>query len=169
MICKIIFCTFRFGLQSIQGHNFTYVLIHVDDIILTKNDFEQTKELRNLLGERFKQKDLGNLKYFLGVEFSRWKKWIFMSFNEYDDTILNPSSHLRIVGGLIYMIMTMIFDICGTFTKLVHRQVSNTPSKCCTLGHVICQIARLLLHSLGLCSLLLTEGWVPWGPPLCKK
>jgi hypothetical protein len=43
------------------------LIIHIDDMIVTGND-EEILELQNYLASEFKMKDLGGLKYFLGIE-----------------------------------------------------------------------------------------------------
>ncbi|KAL6335764.1 hypothetical protein AAG906_039527 [Vitis piasezkii] len=57
-----------------QGNKFTAILIYVDDILLTGNDLHEIKMLKTHLLKRFFIKDLGELKYFLGIEFSRLKR-----------------------------------------------------------------------------------------------
>jgi hypothetical protein len=41
---------------------------YVDDIIITGDDQEEMKRLKECLSNEFEVKDLGNLKYFLGIE-----------------------------------------------------------------------------------------------------
>lgn len=43
-------------------------IVYVDDIILTSNDLEEMEALKVLLSKEFEIKDLGPLKYFLGME-----------------------------------------------------------------------------------------------------
>ncbi|KAG5243591.1 mitochondrial protein [Salix suchowensis] len=92
--------------------------------------------LKTFLLKRFRIKDLGNLKYFLGSEFSHSKKGIFMSQRKYkvdilqdlglsgarpekfpmeqnlkltptDEALLNdPTKYKRLVGRLIYLTVT---------------------------------------------------------------
>ena len=66
-----------------KGTSFTAALIYVDDILLTGNDLKEIQHLKTSLLEKFLIKDLGNLKYFLGIEFSRSRKGIFMSQMKY--------------------------------------------------------------------------------------
>lgn len=44
---------------------------------VTRNDEEEIKNLRIYLLKEFKMKDLGPLKYFIGIEVSRSKEGIF--------------------------------------------------------------------------------------------
>ena len=46
----------------------TLLLIYVDDIIITGNCKSHIEQVKKLLNQRFKMKDLGELRYFLGVE-----------------------------------------------------------------------------------------------------
>ncbi|XP_057962267.1 uncharacterized mitochondrial protein AtMg00810-like [Malania oleifera] len=116
--------------------SFTIVLVYVDIIYLAENNLEQINGLMKHLGECFKLKDLGPLKYFLGIEVARSKIGIFLSqrknaleileetgflgakpcnlpmepnltLSETDDKLnLNPASYRRLVGKLIYLTIT---------------------------------------------------------------
>ncbi|KAM2356611.1 hypothetical protein ACFX1X_005689 [Malus domestica] len=55
----------------ITGHSITVVLIYVDDMIITGNDHEAIQRLKHFLHRQFRIKDLGPLKYFLGIEVAR--------------------------------------------------------------------------------------------------
>ena len=56
------------------------VVIHshfyVDDIVLTGEFIEEMETLKNFLAKEFKIKDLGTLKYFLGMDVARTKDGI---------------------------------------------------------------------------------------------
>ena len=47
-------------------------------MIVIGNDFEERNTLQKHLTREFEMKDLGELKYFLGIEVSRSKKDILM-------------------------------------------------------------------------------------------
>ena len=57
--------------------------MYVDDIILTGDDFEEMNKLKKNLLTEFKIKDLGSLRYFLGMEIARSKKGIVVSQRKY--------------------------------------------------------------------------------------
>lgn len=61
---------------------FTAILIYVDDILVTRNDLPTIIALMNHLATIFKIKDLGNLKYFIGIEIAWSPTWIFF-FNQH--------------------------------------------------------------------------------------
>jgi Reverse transcriptase (RNA-dependent DNA polymerase) len=47
-----------------ENNDTTIVLIYVDDIIVTGNNYEFFCQVKKYLKEKFKIKDLGKLKYF---------------------------------------------------------------------------------------------------------
>uniref|UniRef100_A0A1S4DLR9 Uncharacterized mitochondrial protein AtMg00810-like n=1 Tax=Nicotiana tabacum TaxID=4097 RepID=A0A1S4DLR9_TOBAC len=47
------------------------ILVYVDDMLLTGPDLTLINEVKAQLQQTFKMKDLGELKYFLGIEFAR--------------------------------------------------------------------------------------------------
>ena len=61
----------------------TVLIIYVDDMIVTGNDVDERAALQTYLSREFKMKDLGSLKYFLGIEVLRSKQGIFLSQQKY--------------------------------------------------------------------------------------
>ena len=113
-----------------------HVLIYVDDIVITGDDSTEISALKHSLHSSFHIKDLGPLKYFLGIEFARSSKGIFLNQRKYvldllhdtgflgakpagfpmeqhlklsatDGTPLDdPSVYRRLIGRLIYLTIT---------------------------------------------------------------
>lgn len=52
----------------ITKKSFVAALIYVDDVIVLGNDMKKIQETKTFLDERFSIKDLGPLKYFVGVD-----------------------------------------------------------------------------------------------------
>jgi hypothetical protein len=50
------------------GTSFTALLIYVDDIILAGNSISEFDRIKHIMDKAFRIKDLGQLKYFLGIE-----------------------------------------------------------------------------------------------------
>ena len=67
--------------QSANG--IILLIIYVDDIVITGNDCAGISSLKLFMHSKFHTKDLGELKYFLGVEVSRSKRGIFLSQRKY--------------------------------------------------------------------------------------
>ncbi|KAI9201633.1 hypothetical protein LWI28_026451 [Acer negundo] len=83
--CKFIQCQTDHTMivkHSIGG-KITILIVYVDDIILTDNCEEEIQALKQVLARAFKIKDLGSLKYFLGIEIARSKEGITVSQRKY--------------------------------------------------------------------------------------
>ncbi|RVW28072.1 Retrovirus-related Pol polyprotein from transposon RE1 [Vitis vinifera] len=62
-----------------QSRKVTSLIVYVDDMIITGDDKEEISKLQKQLSAQFEMKNLGGLKYFLGIEVSRSKQGIFLS------------------------------------------------------------------------------------------
>ncbi|CAL8109306.1 unnamed protein product [Prunus armeniaca] len=116
-----------------QKGKVTTLVIYVDDMIITGNDKHEISQLQDYLATEFEIKNLGGLKYFLGIEVARSQQGIFLSqrkyvldllteigmldckpvythivqnhhLGEYPDQVLtNKERYQRLVGRLIYL------------------------------------------------------------------
>ena len=57
----------------------TTLIVYVDDMIIRGDDTEEITKLQQQLAMEFEMKNLGGLKYFLGIEVARSKQCIFLS------------------------------------------------------------------------------------------
>jgi hypothetical protein len=121
--------------KSGQNGMITVLIVYVDDIILTGNDEIEMERLKRNLAADFEIKDLGPLKYFLGMEVARSKKGIVVSQRKYvldllqetgmsgckpvdtpmdqsaklwekGNTLVDTGRYQRLVGKLIYLAHT---------------------------------------------------------------
>ena len=132
------------------------LIVYVDDIILTGDFEEEIADLKIFLATDFEIKDLGNLRYFLGMEVARSRKGISVSQRKYvldllketgmigckpadtpmDSTIkigllensapIEKERYQRLVGKLIYLSHTCP-DI--SFPVSVVSQFMNKPNE----------------------------------------
>jgi len=70
------------------------LIVYVDDIVLTGDDCDELAKLKKKLAEEFEIKDLGALKYFLGMEFARSREGIFVNQKKYVIDLLNETGML---------------------------------------------------------------------------
>lgn len=68
---------------KVEGKSFTAVLIYVDDLLIGGNDMQKIQDTKEFLSSQFHMKDLGELRYFLGIEVDRTSKGIFLSQKKY--------------------------------------------------------------------------------------
>ncbi|XP_019199717.1 PREDICTED: uncharacterized protein LOC109193309 [Ipomoea nil] len=130
-----------------SGDNLVALLVYVDDFILASNDGNQIQQIKDHLHATFQIKDLGNLRFFLGLEVARTHKGIAISQRKYaldlltetgflgskpvktpmtqtlklsqtDDTPLeNNTQFRRLIGKLLYLTITRP-DICFAVQQL---------------------------------------------------
>jgi len=151
-----------------------YLVVYVDDIVITSNDQEGIKDLKQHLFSNFQTKDLGQLRYFLGIEVAQSQEGIVISQRKYVLDILeetgmldckpvdtpmdpnvkllhnqgdlypDPGRYKRLVGKLNYLTMTRP-DI--SFVVSVVSQFLNSP--CDSHWNVVVRILRYIKGSPG--------------------
>ncbi|XP_020528908.1 uncharacterized protein LOC110008072 [Amborella trichopoda] len=128
---RIIPCSLR------NRHDgFVIILVYIDDIIVTGTNSHAIQSLKSFLHLHFHLKDLGPLKYFLGLEVARSKQGLCISQHKYtleiieemgllgarpvhlpmeqnlklrhdhDILLSDPTMYRRFVGRLIYLTLT---------------------------------------------------------------
>ncbi|KAL6331836.1 hypothetical protein AAG906_020180 [Vitis piasezkii] len=71
------------------------LVVYVDDIVITGNDHAGISDLKTFMHSKFHTKDLGELKYFLGIEVSRSKKGMFLSQRKYVLDLLKETGKIE--------------------------------------------------------------------------
>ena len=72
-----------------NGSTFLYLLLYVDDIILTGNNPVAVTSLITALASTFKLKDLGPLRYFLGLQIDYGHDYLFVHQPKYITDLLS--------------------------------------------------------------------------------
>ncbi|CAL1379865.1 unnamed protein product [Linum trigynum] len=75
---------------------FTFALIYVDDLILGGDDLPTIQRVKGFLHDQFSIKDLGVLKYFLGIEVARSRTGMVLSQRKYTLDILKDAGALAV-------------------------------------------------------------------------
>jgi len=68
-----------------------YLIVYVDDIVIIENDIVHISQLKEHLCRHFQTKDLGSLKYFLGIEVAQSKHGVVISQRKYTLDILQQT------------------------------------------------------------------------------
>ena len=79
----------------------TILLVYVDDIIVTSDDWKEQRLLSQHLEKEFEMKTLGRLKYFLGIEVSHSKKGIFIFRQKYVTNLLKETCMIASLSTLM--------------------------------------------------------------------
>jgi hypothetical protein len=156
------------------GSDFTALLVYVDDIILAGTSLVEIDRIKLILDNHFKIKDLGTLKYFLGLEVAQSREGITISQRKYcldllkdsgllgskpASTPLDPavkihnvdskpyadiSQYRRLIGKLLYLTNTRP-DICFATQQL--SQFLSKPTV--NPYNAACRVIRYLKHNPG--------------------
>ena len=118
------------------------LIVYVDDIILTRDDSKEILKLKKLLATKFEIKDLGTVKYFLGMEMARSKEEIVISQRKYILDLLNETDFLGCKPA----------DTPMDSTKRLNRSEESTPvDKGSTKGWLVSSFTS---HTLNLTLLI---------------
>ncbi|RVW46594.1 Retrovirus-related Pol polyprotein from transposon TNT 1-94 [Vitis vinifera] len=71
-----------------------YLVVYVDDIVITGSDQDGIQKLKQHLFTHFQTKDLGKLKYFLGIEIAQSSSGVVLSQRKYALNILEETGML---------------------------------------------------------------------------
>jgi Reverse transcriptase (RNA-dependent DNA polymerase) len=77
-----------------HGAHITVLAVYVDDKIISGNDESEIALLKKKLGKEFEVKDLGQLRYFLGIEITRGVEGIVSSQRKYVLDLLTETGML---------------------------------------------------------------------------
>lgn len=111
----------------------TILLVYVDDIIIAGDDVEEKRRFQDQLTQEFEIKELGRLKYFLGIEVAYSKQGIFLS----QKYILD----LHKDTGMIFC------EASSTHIDLNHRTCANRESSTVDKGRYQRLVGRLIYLS----------------------
>ncbi|XP_060187097.1 uncharacterized mitochondrial protein AtMg00810-like [Lycium barbarum] len=67
------------------------LLVYVDDLLITGSNIDIITQTKEMLQKTFKIKDLGELRYFLGIKFTRSEKGILMHQRKYTLEIISEA------------------------------------------------------------------------------
>jgi hypothetical protein len=71
------------------GKNVVYLVVYVDDLLITKNNERYITSIKKELKKGFEMTDLGHLHYYLGIKVTQNKNYIFISQKKYIGEFLN--------------------------------------------------------------------------------
>jgi len=77
-----------------SGRKILVLAVYVDDIIITSDDEREIIRLKENLSKEFEVKDLGQLRYFLGIEIARNPKGLVLSQRKYVLDLLSETGML---------------------------------------------------------------------------
>ena len=69
-----------------NGNKLTYVIIYTDDILIASSDINEVNKTKNLLKKKYEITDLGQVRYYLGIEIER---------NEKGDFLINQKNKIK--------------------------------------------------------------------------
>nr|GEV13657.1 hypothetical protein [Tanacetum cinerariifolium] len=107
-----------------RGDTLLYILVYVDDIIVTCNNKGTIDNIICQLGSAFALKDLGQLNYFLGIEIVPHVSGILLSQKKYILELLQSAglSNCNLVSSLMVTSSSLSLDDSTTFSNPVKYQ-----------------------------------------------
>lgn len=171
--------TFLFVLRN--THGLIYLLVYVDDIIITGSNSSFLSTFISQFSSRFSLKDLGNLSYFLGVEVLPHPQGLFLSQHKYLQDLLtrahmsnakpvptpivthpplsiqtgaplaNSTEYRALVGSLQYLSLTRL-DISFAVNRLFQYIDKPTEDHWAALKRLLRYLVETITHDVLLCQ-----------------
>lgn len=142
------------------------IIIWVDDVIIAASDENALKVVKEMLKEKFKMKDLGQLKHFLGIDFNQCDGCVTMTQKRYVGKLLerfnmqnckpratpceqklnyshgaekmtDARKYREVVGSLLYLTTCTRPDLSYTVSKLSQYFSEPTEEQWATVKHVL--------------------------------
>ncbi|XP_019052729.1 PREDICTED: uncharacterized protein LOC109114491 [Nelumbo nucifera] len=160
-----------------KGFVILYMLVYVDDILLTSSSSSSLDDIVATLGRTFSLKDLGSGRYFLGIEIMpqphgivlTQQRYILHLFNHTNlaevkpltssmeaniklfkfsgDSLSDPFEYRNIVGTLQYVTITR-FDIPFSVNKACQFLHSPTIKPCAAVKRILRYLKQIVDHGL---------------------
>lgn len=104
-----------------KDYEFVVVIIYVDDILLTGNLTSLIAHVKAFMHSQFKIKNLGPMKYFLGLEIARSDLGNFLNQRKYTLDILADTGMIAINLSMVLIEQnhTLIENTCPLCLKLI--------------------------------------------------
>lgn len=80
------------SLFIISGKTIFYLLVYVDDIIITRTKEDMVEMIIDKIGKEFSIRRLGQLKFFWGIQVYRLENSIWLHQQQYIDKLLDSAS-----------------------------------------------------------------------------
>ncbi|XP_043697456.1 uncharacterized mitochondrial protein AtMg00810-like, partial [Telopea speciosissima] len=118
------------------GQHITILIVYVDDIVITGSDTQEIQKLKTYLGTEFEVKDLGTLRYFLGIQVAYSAKGISLSQRKYTldllsdtgmlgckpvDTPLKPNTHLKNIAFAVSVVSQFMLNSHSSHLEAAYR------------------------------------------------
>lgn len=126
------------------------MIVWVDDIILAASHGQILKSVKEMLGAKFKIKDLGKLRHFLGIDFAQTKGEVKMNQKRYISKILERFEMTHCKPRVTPCEMKMKFDsegeatdskkYCEVVGSLIYLMTSTRPD----LSFVVSKLSQYL-------------------------
>lgn len=100
-----------------------FLLIYVDDIILTGPDLKEISKIKNKLMSKFQMKDKGELKHFLGlkIEYDREKGILRIDQSKYTESILKRFNMENCKASVIPIDPKLKINLCDDPSKMTQK------------------------------------------------
>ncbi|KAF8411990.1 hypothetical protein HHK36_004549 [Tetracentron sinense] len=119
----------------------TILIVYVDDIVVTGNDYDEMGKLKRKLAVEFEIKDLGRLKYFIGIELSTITGYLEIG-------------HAQLQIGALLLVIVPLWVALVTWRSKKQPVVARSSAEVefRAMTHGVCELLciRLLISEIGL-------------------